>query len=542
MAKPNPKEGRPVGLTKDKRGRPMLVLDNGLRRFIKKADVAMWERRLEGGDGTNMGQGGKKTTTVRHHTKREIDHRPRELGWVLRGFVEHARGVGRHKNPADIFEPPEERDASRDAHEDQLELGRELHELLSAALIHFGITREEWTRWYDASLAKNEYSTKDPLGDPLIDRRVSSSPSAWLPPVQGRVSSRFGAPRDGGARTHEGVDIAVPTGTPIRAPEEMEIVDVGFGERAGRYVIGEIPRPDGSFFDDDRWRVTFAHLSEVHVAEGQRVRRGEVIGLSGATGRVTGPHLHLRTQWVEDVTGPVDDVYSVDPLALIPEQAFSIGEPVHSPGGPTKAIKQGDRVNVIVAPGAGRINVQGHGLPQSDIDVQVPVGGASGGVSASSNPAPEAPQHPLGFISAAFGGPGAAPNGQPPPNPIAGAAQTAKNVLDVAGTAAGVVGPVLQAGGAAAQVGGAITSALGAPQIGAPVAAVGKVAAVAGGAAGVVGAVASPLSELLGPPSDGVSGGATNPLVDLLGPPPAPSQQQPQTGPSPSSDDGASFI
>lgn len=529
MAKRNPNDGKPVGLTHDKRGRPMLVLDNGMRRFIKKTDVAMWERKFGGSGGTKTSTRSKKTTTVRHVTKREIDHRPRELGWILRGFIEHARGVGRRTDPSDIFEPPDDKDTRRDAHEDQLEMGRELQELLSAALIHFGVTRDEWTRWYDAAIADNEYRSKDPLGDPLVGRTVRPDAAAWLPPVQGRVSSRFGAPRDGGARTHEGIDVAVPTGTPVRAPEEMEIVEVGFGERAGRFVIGEIPRPDGSFFDDDRWRVTFAHLSEVQVAEGQRVRRGDVIGLSGATGQVTGPHLHMRTQWVEDVTGPVDDVYSVDPLALIPEQAFSLGQPVPAPGGPTEAIKQGDRVNVIVAPGAGRINVQGHGLPQSDIDVQVPVGGVSSSSHATpATPPPTSaasapPSHPLDFVFTAFGGGGPTPQGQPQGDPLAGAAQAAKTVLDVAGAAADVAGPVLQAGGAAAQVGGAITSAFGAPQVGGPIATVGKVATVAGGAVGVAGTLADPLAELLGPP-------------------PAAAQQQPQPEPSPSSDGGVSFV
>ncbi len=520
MAKRSLKEGTPVGLTHDKRGRPMLVLDTGMRRFIKKADVPMWERKFGKSGGSKVRTKNKKTTTVRHVTKHEIDHRPRDLGWILRGFIEHARGVGRRSDPSDIFEPPDDKDTRRDAHEDQIEMGRELHELLSAALIHFGITRDEWTRWYDAAIADNEYRSKDPLGDPLVGRTVRADAAAWLPPVTGRVSSRFGAARDGGARTHEGIDVAVPTGTAVRAPEEMEIVEVGFGERAGRFVIGEIPRPDGSFFDDDRWRVTFAHLSEVQVAEGQRVRRGDVIGLSGATGQVSGPHLHMRTQWVEDVTGPIDDVYSVDPLALIPEQAFSLGQPVHAPGGPAEAIKQGDRVNVIVAPGAGRINVQGHGLPQADIDVQVPVGGVSGGASATSAPAP-ASGHPLDFVFATFGGGGPTPQGQQG-DPLAGAAQAAKTVLDVAGTAANVAGPVLQAGGAAAQVGGAITSAFGAPEFGGPIAAVGKVASIAGGAVGAAGNVADPLADLLGPP------------------PAAPQQPQPQ--PSPSTNDGVTLV
>jgi len=249
MAKRNPNDGKPVGLTQDKRGRPMLVLDNGLRRFIKKADVAMWKRKFGKSSGTKTSTRSSKTTTVQHVTKREIDHRPRELGWILRGFIEHARGVGRRTDPANIFEPPDDKDARRDAHEDQLELGRELHGLLSAALIHFGVTRDEWTRWYDAAIADNEYRSKDPLGDPLVGRTLSSSPAAWLPPVQGRVSSRFGAPRDGGARTHEGIDVAVPTGTAVRAPEEMEIVEVSSASCLATVRL----QPFGLSLDQSAW-------------------------------------------------------------------------------------------------------------------------------------------------------------------------------------------------------------------------------------------------------------------------------------------------
>ncbi len=112
-------------------------------------------------------------------------------------------------------------------------------------------------------------------------------------PVQGaRRSSRFGGQRilNGVAKTpHFGVDLAVPVGTPIRAPAP------------GLVVLAE---PDLHFeggltlIDHGQGLIgMFLHQSDIRVAVGQRVERGELIGFSGKTGRVTGPHLCWRLKW-----------------------------------------------------------------------------------------------------------------------------------------------------------------------------------------------------------------------------------------------------
>ncbi len=112
-------------------------------------------------------------------------------------------------------------------------------------------------------------------------------------PVQGaRRSARFGGQRilNGVAKTpHYGVDLAVPVGTPIRAPAP------------GLVVLAE---PDLHFeggltlIDHGQGLIgMFLHQSDVRVAVGQRVERGELIGFSGRTGRVTGPHLCWRLKW-----------------------------------------------------------------------------------------------------------------------------------------------------------------------------------------------------------------------------------------------------
>ena len=109
---------------------------------------------------------------------------------------------------------------------------------------------------------------------------------AMIAPSPGPRSSSFGLRRffNGQPRApHSGMDIAAPTGTPVRAPAAGRVIDTGDYFFNGRTV----------WLDHGAgWLSMFCHLSEIQAQAGQELAAGDQLAAVGATGRVTGPHLH----------------------------------------------------------------------------------------------------------------------------------------------------------------------------------------------------------------------------------------------------------
>ncbi len=111
-------------------------------------------------------------------------------------------------------------------------------------------------------------------------------PTLW--PVHGMVTSGFGhrlSPFTGNVSMHNGVDIAAPTHTVVRAPADGIVTFAGFDSGLGRTV---------RIFHGFGLETLYGHLSSIAVRTGQRLRKGARIGAVGSTGMSTGPHLHYQ--------------------------------------------------------------------------------------------------------------------------------------------------------------------------------------------------------------------------------------------------------
>jgi len=110
-------------------------------------------------------------------------------------------------------------------------------------------------------------------------------------PADATISDVFGSQRifNGKANSpHLGLDFRVPTGTPVAAMNAGIVLLARFLYYEGGFVV--IDHGQG-------FLTLYLHLSEFKVKEGDQVKRGQIIGLSGGTGRATGPHLHVAVRW-----------------------------------------------------------------------------------------------------------------------------------------------------------------------------------------------------------------------------------------------------
>ena len=131
--------------------------------------------------------------------------------------------------------------------------------------------------------------------------RLAASKAPFANPVKAgyRFTSPFGYRRDpktGGRRLHKGVDFAGPVGTPLYATADGIVTHAGWSSGYGRLV-----KIQHEFGIETR----YAHQSQIRVKVGQRVSRGQRIGDMGASGRVTGPHLHYEVRVGGEAVNPM---------------------------------------------------------------------------------------------------------------------------------------------------------------------------------------------------------------------------------------------
>ena len=148
-------------------------------------------------------------------------------------------------------------------------------------------------REFISSLAESAHLEEVRQQDLLLALRenrslLTSIPSIW--PVTGFISSSFGSrisPFGRGSQFHKGLDISNRVGTPVIAPAEGTVIKAAHDGAYGNSV--EIDHGGGIVSK-------YAHLQKAAVQPGQWIKRGQVLGYVGMTGRTTGPHLHYEVR------------------------------------------------------------------------------------------------------------------------------------------------------------------------------------------------------------------------------------------------------
>ena len=156
-------------------------------------------------------------------------------------------------------------------------------------------------------MEKRAYVQSKSFDDVAVIQRTAGDLAAHIPaispintdPSTYRMSSPFGYRSDpilGFSKMHSGMDFACDPGNPIYAVGDGTVTKVAHeGKGYGNHV--EIDHGFG-------YVTRYAHMSRIDVEEGQKVTRGDCIGLSGRSGRVTGPHLHYEVMYRKDYVNP----------------------------------------------------------------------------------------------------------------------------------------------------------------------------------------------------------------------------------------------
>lgn len=165
-----------------------------------------------------------------------------------------------------------------------------------------GVGRENPNARQDIAVVLPAVESRLPDARPVYERGISP-PTHWPLGRHGEIGfitrGQVGAGSDD--EVHFGVDVAVAVGTPVRASGGGRVVDLGMHEEYGLFVL---------IMHSGEYESMYGHTSRLLVQVGQEVEAGQVIALSGNTGRSTAPHLHFEVR---------QNGRPVDPLSMVQE-------------------------------------------------------------------------------------------------------------------------------------------------------------------------------------------------------------------------------
>lgn len=138
------------------------------------------------------------------------------------------------------------------------------------------------------------------LEEKFIERNQVFSSTPSIAPVHGILTDGFGGRSDpftGEAATHPAIDISSTSGQPIRSPADGIVVKAEWANGYGNVIY---------MSHGYGYSTRYGHLSAFNAKPGQRVKRGDVIGFVGSTGRSTGPHLHYEVRLNDKPANPLE--------------------------------------------------------------------------------------------------------------------------------------------------------------------------------------------------------------------------------------------
>lgn len=313
------------------------------------APMAKASRRRGGdsdGNPSSTNAGGALRASIPLHNVRKFDSE--RIGALLSGFVQTLQRP-RSVDLTEYYPPVEgqDDDAQRQWNKlaDERRIGQQMAEAFGYAILKHGVSEKDMVRWFREAVARVRVEQVGPGASGV------GGGGFWPPlDIPTEVTSPFGAARAGGY--HRGVDLAAPVGSFVHAPWNARVIAVDEDSKSGKFVKLALQRPDGGYAaetgmsDDSGIIMSFLHLSEHMVKQGETVLPGQVIGRSGNTGESTGPHLHIAAEYFVDApfysTESSNNRYFIDPLALYGGEDAVTGRGAAKPivaGAPLEAIE-----------------------------------------------------------------------------------------------------------------------------------------------------------------------------------------------------------